>query len=130
MTLPITLDGVTYPNIHIVTLRRSFSVLDGENAGRLMTGSMERDIIGTYYNYSCEVDASAADLTEYDTFYEVITAPQDSHMLSVPYGQSTLTFEAYVTNGEDTLLSILDDANVWGNLSFNFIAMNPARTPL
>lgn len=128
MSIPITMDGVEYPNIHVVSIKRSFQVLDGENAGRVMTGEMDRDIIGTYYNYSCEIDASAADRAEYDEFYEAISAPVDSHEIVMPYAQQTISFSAYVTNGEDELLSMFDD-NEWGNLSFNFIAMAPQRRP-
>lgn len=130
ITVPITLDGTEYPNIHVVTLTRSFQALDGENAGRLMTGDMERDLIGTYYNYSCEIDADDASPEEYDAFYEAISAPVDSHALTVPYGQHMYTFRAYVTNGEDTLLGMFPTFNRWGGLSFNFIAMSPARRPL
>ncbi len=129
MAIPIVMDGATYPNIHIVSLKRSFQVLDGENAGRVMTGEMDRDIIGTYYNYSCEVDASSADRTEYDNFYDVISAPVDSHEITVPYGQSTITFKAYVTNGDDNLLALFDNESDWSGLSFNFIAMAPQRRP-
>lgn len=125
----LTLDGVEYPNLHIVSLKRSFSVLDGDNAGRVMTGAMVRDIIGTYYNYSLEIDPVGTDPGEYDAFYESISAPVDSHALVVPYAQGTLEFEAYVSNGEDSLVSMYE-LNEWGNLTFNFIAMQPKRTPL
>lgn len=125
----LTLDGVEYPNLHIVSLKRSFSVLDGDNAGRVMTGAMVRDIIGTYYNYSLEIDPVGTDPGEYDAFYESISAPVDSHALVVPYAQGTLEFEAYVSNGEDSLVSMYG-FNEWGNLTFNFIAMQPKRTPL
>lgn len=128
MGKPIVMDGVEYPNIHVVSLKRSFQVLDGENAGRVMTGEMDRDIIGTYYNYSCEIDASSADRDEYDDFYEAISAPVDSHSITVPFAQETITFDAYVTNGDDELLSMFDD-NEWSGLSFNFIAMAPQRRP-
>ena len=130
ITIPITLDGIEYPNIHVTALTRSFQVLDGQNAGRLMTGGMERDIIGTYYNYACEIDADDATPGEYDAFYEVISSPEDSHTLTVPYGQVLYTFEAYVTNGQDALGGMFPTFNRWGGLSFNFIAMEPARRPL
>lgn len=130
MSYVLTVDGVAYPNIHITSLKRSFSVLDGENVGRVMTGKMERDIIGTYYNYSAEVDAGCASKAEYDRFYQVISAPVDSHSIVVPYGQSTLTFAAYVSNGDDNLISAYPDGNTWSGLSFNFIAMQPQRTPV
>lgn len=129
ISYPLTIDGRTFPNIRVMSIKRSFSVLDGENAGRVMTGAMERDIIGTFYNYGVEIDADGASLAEYDTFYDIISAPVDSHVLIVPYAQTTLSFDAYVTNGEDTLEIMGDNFNRWGGLSFNFIAMSPQRYP-
>lgn len=130
MSSIITLDGITYQDLHVVSLKRSFSVLDGDNAGRVMTGAMVRDIIGTYYNYSLEIDAVTSNPSEYDSFYEAISAPVDSHSLTIPYGQSELTFDAYVANGEDELAASYDGQNEWRNLSINFVAMQPKRTPL
>ena len=129
ISYPITMDGVTYDTIHVTKLTRSFSVLDGENAGRVMSGGMQRDIIGTYYNYHVEIDADAASRADYDAFFYEISDSVDSHSLTVPFAQTTFTFEAYVTQGQDELLYMEQAANRWGNLSFDFIAMEPARTP-
>lgn len=130
MTSILSLDGKEYPNLHVVSLKRSFAVLDGDNVGRVMTGAMTRDIIGTYYNYSMEIDPVSSDLSEYDEFYEAISAPVDSHVLTVPYAQTTLTFDAYVANGEDELVSKYGIRNDWQNLAINFVAMKPKRTPV
>lgn len=129
ISYPITMDGVTYSTLHVTKLTRSFSILDGENAGRVMSGDMQRDVIGTYYNYQVEIDPDAASRSDYDAFFLAISAPVDSHTLVVPFGQSTLTFQAYVTQGQDELTLMEDAANRWENLSFSFIAMAPARTP-
>ena len=75
ISFPITLDGVTYRTLHVTKLTRNFSVLDGENAGRVTTGEMVRDIIGTFYNYTVEIDPDAASREDYDAFYERISAP-------------------------------------------------------
>ena len=124
-----TLDGVAYPDARVTKLKRSFSVLDGPNAGRVMTGEMVRDIIGTYYNYAIEIEVAESAIQAYDALYEVITAPATSHTLTVPYGQTVFTFEAYVTNGDDELMSMEGGRNKWGHLAFNFIAMVPRRRP-
>lgn len=128
LSYPIILDGVTYPGIHVMSIKRNFSVLDGPNAERMTSGGMVRDIIGTYYNYSMEIKPDALSRAEYDLFYDAISAPVDSHVIEVPYGQTTLVFEAYVTNGSDELTTMEPTANRWENLSFNFIAMAPQRT--
>lgn len=124
-----TVDGVEYSGIHVVSLKRSFAVLDGENAGRTMDGAMQRDIIGTYYNYSLEIDPSDSDPEEYDSLYEALSAPQDSHAVVFPYGRGTLSFQAYVANGEDDLFDIFNGKNRWDNLTVNFVAMDPQRRP-
>lgn len=126
----IKIDGVTYNGIRVLSVKRNFSVTDGDNAGRLATsGRMVRDIIGTFYNYAFTIDPKSASPLTYDAFYQVITSPVDSHEVVVPYGQGTLTFDAYITTGDDELVLIGDDANRWKNLSFNVIAMAPQRTP-
>lgn len=124
-----SLDGVEYPGILVVSLKRGFQVADGENVGRTLDGGMARDLIGTYYNYSLELDSSEASLEEYDALYEVLSAPEDSHALVVPYAQETMLFDAYVTNGEDELVSMESSRNKWEGLSINFIAMAPQRRP-
>ena len=127
ISYPITVDGVTYPHIHVTDIGRNFSVLDGDGAGRVKTGGMVRAVIGTFYNYSFTIDADGATPEEYDSFYEVISSPEDSHSIVVPYAQRTLTFNAYITNGSDKLLD-MGQANRWGNLTINIIAMAPQRT--
>ena len=127
ISYPITLDGTTYPHIHVTSIKRNFSVLDGPNAERMMSGEMRRDIIGTYYNYSMSIEAEDNYPGEYDAFYEAITAPVDSHRIVVPYAQRTLTFRAYVSQGSDELDIMMPSSNRWGSLSINFIAMEPQR---
>lgn len=126
-----TLDGVEF-NVWVTSLKRKFAVTDTDNSGRTMDGNMHRDIIGTYYNYTMDIDTEDLKLSDYDLLYEMLSAPVPSHTLKVPYGQSTLTFKAYVTNGEDnvTIRKVKKGvANIWNGLSINFIAMEPQRRP-
>ena len=122
-----SVDGTPYPGVNVLSLKRNFNVLDGPNAGRVMDGAMTREVIGTYYNYSMEITSNYSNLEEYDSLYEVLSSPADSHSIVVPYGQGTLSFEAYVSNGSDDLLHTRDSFNKWNNLSINFIAMKPQR---
>lgn len=129
MAAPFTVDGVSY-GVRVPSggLKRSFKVLDGPNAGRMLSGEMKRDVIGTYYNYQVEILRDSASLAEYDRLYQVLSAPVDSHTVSFPYGQSTLTFQAYVTEGSDGLTRKTAGGNYWGGLSVQFTAMAPQRT--
>lgn len=122
-----TIDGRNY-DVEIVSLKRKFSVLDGDKAGRAADGSMMRNIIGTYYNYSMQINTERLSRSEYDSLYEILSAPVDSHTVVLPYGRTILTQKMYVTGGEDDLR--IDNAgNIWDNLSIEFVAMTPKRKP-
>lgn len=123
-------DGIEFTKAVVDKPKRTFQILDGENAGRqIITAKMERDILGTFYNYSMNIDSRFMTKEEYDTLYELLSSPVESHTIEVPYGQETLVFEAYVTNGTDELIGIRNNKNLWANLSINFIAMEPQRRP-
>ena len=123
-------DGIEFTKAVVDKPKRSFQILDGENAGRqILTAKMERDVLGTFYNYSMNIDSRFMTREEYDVLYELLSAPVDSHVIEVPYAQETLIFEAYVTNGTDELAGIRNNSNNWANLQINFIAMEPQRRP-
>ena len=122
----ITVDGEGYDVINS-EITRSFQVLDGENAGRTMDFEMHRDVGGTFYNYTWKIEPR--NITEYDELYEILSAPVDYHNIVVPYGQTTKSFKAYVTSGQDVLKRQEDGVNYWGELSINFVAMSPNRLP-
>lgn len=56
----IKLNGISFDaDVAISKYNRNFNVLDGENAGRVMTGRMVRDIIGTYLGHKLTVFGAA-----------------------------------------------------------------------
>lgn len=125
--MELTVDGKKY-NVLVTSLTRKFQVLDGENAERTLSGAMIRDIIGTFYNYEITILPAVGKYGDYDALYEVLSAPQDSHRIVVPYAQNTLTFNAYVTAGQDNLIRKKPGEAYWTGLSVQFIAMAPQRT--
>ena len=102
-------------------------MLDGKNSGRVTSGNMVRDVIGTYYNYTMQIDADQASADEYDDLYETLTAPVDYHIIEAPYAQGFIQFRAYVASVTDELKSVHGDANRWGSMSLKFVAMQPYR---
>ncbi len=124
----VSIDGKYY-NISIPGngIRRSFAVTDTDNSGRNISGEMLRDIIGTYYNYTIQFNTKQLNPAEYDDLYETLSAPVDYHTITVPYGQTTLTYKAYVTGGNDSLSHRNSLGNKWTGLSIDFIAMSPQR---
>lgn len=125
----LNIDGLEL-RVRIVygSLTRIFEIAEGPNAGTAITGKQIRDVIGTRYNYQLDVEPDPAYPEDYDQLYEIITAPQDSHTVSFPYGQQTLTFDAMVYSGQDTLGATFGGVNRWTGLRLSFSALAPQRS--
>lgn len=121
-------DGIEFAKAVVDKPERSFQIMDGENAGRqIITYKMERDIIGTFYNYTMNIDSRFMTPEEYDELYDLLSAPVPSHIIEIPYGQTIWVYEAYVTSGKDKLSKIENGRNFWEGLTINFVAMEPQR---
>ena len=122
----VTIDGTPF-DVGVAYIKRKARIPDGPNAGESKRGDWIRDVYGTFYDYILAFDTSAGlSKEDYDTMYSLLTAPVEFHTLVVPYGQSTLSFNAGITGAEDSVI-LMDDGTVWGNLSITFRAKKPQR---
>ena len=122
----VTIDGTSF-DVGVEYIKRQARIEDGPNAGNSKRGDWIRDVYGTFYDYILAFDTSSGlSREDYDTLYDILTAPVEFHTLVVPYGQSTLSFEAGITGAEDNVI-LMDDGTVWGNLSITFRAKSPQR---
>lgn len=126
----IDMDGIHY-NVRCKfdALDRSFRLVEGVNAGDMLSGRHERDLTGTYYDYSLYVEPDPRDRTSYDAFFDAISAPVNSHSITLPYGQSTITFDAMVSDGTDRYRGKVAGEKRWTGLNVYFTAIRPQRTP-
>lgn len=122
------LDGVAY-NVRVTKLTRKFSVLDSDKTGRTQSGTMYRDVIGTFYNYAMTVEQKDGDAASMDAFWDAISQPAASHVCVFPYGQTTLTQQMYITGGEQDVRKLSSNKTEWGELQLSFIAMTPRVVP-
>ena len=122
----VTIDGTSF-DVGVEYIKRQARIEDGPNAGNSKRGDWIRDVYGTFYDYILTFDTSSGlSREDYDTMYGILTAPVEFHTLVVPYGQSTLSFQAGITGAEDNVI-LMDDGTVWGNLSITFRAKSPQR---
>ena len=125
------MDGVTYNlRVRFETITRSFRIEDGQNAGSMLSGLYKRDLVGTFYDYSMEIEPDPLHPSDYDAFYQEISAPVDSHTITLPYGQSTITFDAMVTYGNDVYRGITAGRKRWNGLQVTFTSIEPLREPV
>ena len=126
----VSVDGVFY-DVAVGSLKRECDITDGQNAGRTNppAASMIRDVIGTFFVYVLTIEPKHGKQAQYDAFHDDLVQPVDSVQLTVPYGQTSKTFEAYITKVEDELKARRGALKIWGGMSITFTAMDPNITP-
>ena len=100
--MKFSIDGKEF-NVIVTKLARKGRVSESKLSGDVKSGTHFRDIIGTYYDYEMTVGSNALSETEYDTLFEILTAPVESHEVVLPYGAGTLTFQAYIEETSDSM---------------------------
>lgn len=128
--MTILMDGVTY-RVRVVfnTLVRAFELVEGPVHGDMLSGRHERDLVGTKYDYEMGVEPDPRYQSDYDAFFEAISDPVDSHSITVPNGQGTLTYQAMIERGSDTYRGRLAGQRRWGGLVVTFKAISVQKEP-
>ena len=128
MAIGITVDGTTY-NVHVVpdSVKRVAELLEGPLADDMLSGRRERDLIGTKYKYQLHIEPVWTDPTDYDAFYDAVTNPLSSHTVVLPYGQTTISFDAMIATVEDTLIGEANGVNRWHGMIVNFDPIAPQK---
>ena len=121
----ITIDN-NYYDVGIIKITRK-ATQDIDKIGTTMDLRKHYDIKGTYYDYDVELATYKMQVAEYDSLYEILTAPQESHTVTLPYGQTTLTFEARVSVASDTLIKSFTAFKKWSSLKVTFEALTPQK---
>lgn len=125
--MKFVLDGTEY-DVFVTSLTRDAVIKDGKNSSTTLSGRYRRDVIGTFYTYSMDIDPNQTDPAQYDRLYEVLTAPQNKpHTITLPYAQQTITFTAYIDSVSDEMKSKTDSCTHWAGLSVKFKAEKPQR---
>ena len=125
----ITVDGTAY-NVRVTfdSMERNFEIVEGSNTGQAITKREIRDVIGTAYAYSMQIEPDPAHQDDYDSFYQKITEPVEYHTVILPYGQTGITFQARIISGGDKYKGKIAGKHRWGNMSVEFLPMQPQRT--
>lgn len=124
----ITMDGKYYKVfVEYDSMNRSFELVSGNNEGVAISQRIIPDVCGTKYTYEMNVLADPDHPDDYDDFFYDISAPVDSHIITLPFGQTTITFEARIIEGSDTYKGVYANYLRWDGLNIKFEPMEPQR---
>ncbi len=117
--------------VAISDIEENFNVLDGENAGRsTLTGTMIRDIIGTYLGHKITF-FNSGNVTAFDALWDYLIAHSidNSVTLEAADDQASICYEAYYTSGTRKLKRASGGENFWDELEVNFVPIDAQVKP-
>lgn len=123
----LKIDGEEWSGkIILESLAENFEIIfDGDEvytqSNRLYSG----EPVGTRYSHSVQARRNPLiENAEWDRFYNLLSAPVESHTVEVPHGRGTLTYEAKIRTGTRALKEI----GVWGDtIDFEFVPLDVQR---
>lgn len=123
--MAIKIDGVTY-DVGVKSIKRTADFLD-KYANRTEQGTLERELIGVYFNYELEF-APTNNSTAYAALWNKLTEPQEFHAVVVPDESGNYTFEAYFSGVKDEFRQIKSGQSYFQGLTVKFTAKSPSRS--
>lgn len=127
------LNGTAFDvGVAISAYKRKMSILHGENVGRVMSGDMILDPIGTYLGREITFFRKGDNYEAMDELWDFLVAhSMDSNgvMLEAADGQTTISFQAYYGDTEQSIEEVRNGINYWGEFTVSFIPMKAQVTP-
>ena len=128
----LKMNGLSFDvDVALGSVEESFNVLDGSNAGRVLSGKMQRDVIGTFIGHKVTLFSKGDDIA-FDALWSYLVAHSvdDFVLLEAADNQSSISYEAYYTAGKRKLRSAeRDTANHWDEIEINFVPIDPQVKP-
>ena len=126
------IDGRSY-DVVITAIEENFNILYSENTGRTMSAGarMVLDPLGTFYGHKVTVQRKQGYETEFDALYDYVSRPRyDGVNVEIVHNQTTIKYDAYISNGSRQLQKISkSDIVHWGELQLNIVPMEAQVVP-
>lgn len=121
-------------NVIVTELSENFNILYSENTGRTMSqgAGMTLDPLGTFFGHKVTFHRKSGFEKEFDALYDYVSRPRYSGIpVEIVHNQTTIKYNAYISNGERALKRIDLKTNkvYWDALTLNIVPMSAQVLP-
>jgi len=121
-------------DVRVTALYRNFNILYTENTQRtLAVGAlMHLDPLGAFHGHKIKFQRRGSNLQEFDELYNFLSTPRKTGIpVEIAFNQTTISYNAYVSNGEQGLKRIDKVKNIvyWDEFEINIIPMEAQVIP-
>ena len=129
----VKIGGRTY-DVLVTAVEENFNILYSENTGRVISlgARMVLDPLGTFYGHKVTFKRKRGKEAEFDSLFNYISRPRyDGISVEIVHNQTTLAYDAYVSNGARNLKRIDPNSGkvYWDELSLNIVPMEAQVLP-
>lgn len=121
-------------DVIVTSIEESFTILYTDNTGRTIEkgARMTLDPLGTFFAHKVTFKRSKDNVEEFDRLFTYLSTPRtDGIPVEIVHNQTTLKYDAYVSQGTRVLQKIMEKIKkvFWGEFQVNFIAMEAQVIP-
>lgn len=130
----VVIGGKSY-DVLVLEIVESFNILYSNNTGRSIAvgAPMILDPLGTFIGHKVKFARKKGHEAEYDALFDYLAAPRyDGIPVRIVYGQTTISYDAYVSQGERAVKQIDEKTGLvkWGEFTANIVPMEAQVLPL
>jgi hypothetical protein len=130
----VKIGGKAY-DVLVVDLSENFNILYSSNTGRTISvgARMTLDPLGTFFGHKITFARKNGKEAEYDRLFDFVSQPRyDGIQVEIVHNQTTLSYEAYISQGERALKKIDEKTGkvYWDKFSVNIVPMEAQILPL
>lgn len=129
----IKLNGIEFDvDVAISAYKRKLNILHGDNAGRVMSGKMILDPIGSYLGREITFFRKGDNYRAMDALWDFLvehSMDREGVLLEAADGQSTISFQCYYGDTEQLIEDVRGGVNYWGEFTVSFVPLDAQVKP-